>query len=130
MKGKVTDMEEKQLRELLLERLHLEVPLFKDSMLRKSKADIYAGSYKIELYVNLYEILAVEAERMSEPLLRGLLYQRSGILDAFYEEWLTKDDSFYTELRNHVEDGLEVLSADGADKGKETGYGEKFDKAA
>ena len=123
-------MEEKQLRELLLERLHLEVKLFKDSMLRRSKADIYAGSYKIELYVNLYEILVIEAERMSEPLLRKLLYHRSGILDAFYEEWLTKDDSFYTELRECAEDELEVISAREKDMGKDDGHGKKYDKAA
>lgn len=123
-------MEEKKLKELLLERLHLEVQLFKDSMLRRSKADIYAGSYKIELYVNLYEILVMETERMQEPLLRKLLYQRSGILDAFYEEWLTKDDSFYTELRDYAEDELEVILAGKRDMGKETGHGEKYDKAA
>ena len=123
-------MDERELREIFLERLHLEVQLFKDSMLRKSKADIYAGSYKIELYVNLYEILVMEAERMPGPLLRRLLYQRSGILDAFYEEWLNKDDSFYTELRDYAEDELEVILAGEKDMGKETGHGEKCDKAA
>ena len=123
-------MDERGLREIFLERLHLEVQLFKDSMLRKSKADIYAGSYKIELYVNLYEILVMEAERMSEPLLRKLLYQRSGILDAFYEEWMNKDDSFYTELRDHAEDELEVISAGKRDMGKDDGHGEKYHKAA
>lgn len=123
-------MDERELREILLERLHLEVQLFKDSMLRRNKADIYAGSYKIELYVNLYEILVTEVERMSEPLLRRLLYQGSGILDAFYEEWLTKDDSFYTELRDYAEDELEVISAGEKDMGKETEHGEKYDKAA
>ena len=126
MKGKVTDMEEKQLRELLLERLHLEVQLFKDSMLRKSKADIYAGSYKIELYVNLYEILVVKAERMQEPLLRKLLYQRSGILDAIYEDWMDSPDSFYAEYREFVDDELRELT----DRGKEDGNGEKHDQAA
>lgn len=130
MKGKATDMEEKQLRELLAERLHLEMQLFKDSMLRKNKADIYGGSYKIELYVNLYEILVIETERMSEPLLIRLLYQRSGILDAFYQEWLGKDDSFYTELRDYAQDELAVISAGVKDMGKETGHGEKYDKAA
>ena len=123
-------MDERELRETFLEKLHLEVQLFKDSMLRKSKADIYAGSYKIELYVNLYEILVAEVERMPEPLLRRLLYQRSGILDAFYEEWLNKDDSFYTEPRDYAEDELEVISAGEKDMGKETGHGEKYHKAA
>ena len=123
-------MDEKKLREIFLERLHMEINLFKDSMLHRSKADIFAGSYKIELYVNLYEILVTEAEGMQEPLLRKLLYQTSGILDAFYEEWLTKDDSFYTELRDYTENELEVLSAVEKERGKETGYGEKYHKVA
>ena len=123
-------MDEKKLREIFLERLHVEMNLFKDSMLRRNKADIYAGSYKIELYVNLYEILVAEAERMQETLLRKLLYRDSGILDAFYEEWLTKDDSFYTELRDHVEDELDALSAGEKDKGKETGHEGTINKAA
>ena len=123
-------MDEKKLREIFLERLHVEMNLFKDSMLRRNKADIYAGSYKIELYVNLYEILVAETERMQETLLRKLLYRDSGILDAFYEEWLTKDDSFYTELRDHVEDELDALSAGEKDKGKETGHEGTINKAA
>ena len=125
-------MDERELREIFLERLHLEVQLFKDSMLRRSRADIYARSYKIELYVNLYEIFVMEAERMSEPLLRRLLYQRSGILDAFYEEWLNKDDSFYTELRDYVEDELDVLLAGRTESGKgdDDRYGKENDKAA
>ena len=123
-------MEEKQLRELLLERLHLEVQLFKDTMLRRNKADIYAGSYKIELYVNLYEILVVETERMQEPLLRKLLYQRTGILDAFYEEWLTKDDSFYTELREYAVDELRELAENRRDEGKDERDEGKFNTAA
>lgn len=123
-------MDEKKLREIFLERLHVEMNLFKDSMLCRNKADIYAGSYKIELYVNLYEILVAEAERMQEPLLRKLLYRDSGVLDAFYEEWLTKDDSFYTELRDHVEDELDVLWAGEEDRRKETGHEGTINKAA
>ena len=52
-------MDERELREIFLERLHVELHLFRDSMMQKSKADIYSNSYKIEIYINLYEILAV-----------------------------------------------------------------------
>ena len=123
-------MDEKKLREIFLERLHVEINLFKDSMLHRSKADIFAGSYKIELYVNLYEILVAEAERMQELLLRKLLYQRSGILDAFYEEWLTRDDSFYIELHDYVEDEINVILGSGIYGGKEERDGEEYNKAA
>ena len=118
-------MDERQLREVFLERLHIEIQLFKDSMLRKSKADIYAAGYRIELYACLYEILVEQVERMPEELMRAMVYHPCSILDAFYDEWLRKDDSFYTELRDYVEDELEVISASGR---KEDENGE--DKAA
>ena len=118
-------MDESQLREVFLERLHIEIQLFKDSLLQRAKEDIYAASYRIELYVNLYEILVEQAERMPEELMRAMVYHPCSILDAFYEEWLRKDDSFYTELRDYVEDELEVISASGR---KEDENGE--DKAA
>ena len=102
-------MSEEELRELFLIRLDIEMQLFKDSMLCKSKEDIYSGSYVIELYTNLYEILVMHTEEMSEESLRTLLYRQSGILDALYWEWSSQDDSFFTELKEYVEDELEVL---------------------
>ena len=47
-------MEEKELKEILLEKLYIELHLFKDSMLQKTKKEIYEASYKIEVYVNVY----------------------------------------------------------------------------
>ena len=130
-KGTVIYMDDGQLREVFLERLHIEIQLFKDSMLQRTKADIYAASYRIELYVNLYEILVVLAERMPEVLIRALLYQNSGILEAFYGEWMKQDDAFYTELREYAEDELEaVLTGVTADGGKEGKDGKRDDKAA
>lgn len=123
-------MDERELRQIFLEKLHVEINLFKDTMLNKSKADIYAGSYMIEVYVNLYDILVAETERMQEPLLRKLLYQNFGILDTLYVEWLNQDDSFYAELRDYVENEIEVLAVNGIDNGKDDGYENKYDKAA
>lgn len=40
-------MEEKELKELFSERLHIELHLFRDSMLQKTKKEIYEASYKI-----------------------------------------------------------------------------------
>ena len=123
-------MDERELREIFLERLHVELHLFRDSMMQKSKADIYSNSYKIEIYINLYEIFADKAGEMKEMLLRKLLYQPSGILDAFYEEWLTRDDEFYMELHDYVEDELNVISDSRIYMGKDDGHGEKYHKAA
>ena len=123
-------MDERELREIFLERLHVELHLFRDSMIRKSKADIYANSYMINIYINLYEILADMSGQMKELLLRQLLYQPSGILDAFYEEWLTRDDNFHMELQDYVKDELNVISDSRIYKEREDENGEKYNKAA
>ena len=123
-------MDERQLREVLLTRLHIEMQLFKDSMLQRGKADIYAGSYKIELYINIYEILVILVERMSEQLIRDLLYRPSGILDAFYWEWLNKEDGFYAELRAYVEEELVILTGGATNEGKDDEDGKRQDKVA
>ena len=124
-------MDEKKLRELFMERLHLEIQIFKDSMMCKSKEEIFAESYMIELYINLYEILLQQSERIPAQLLRKLLYQRSGILDAFYQEWLSMDDSFFTELKEYVENEFDILSAvKEVINGKGDEDGEERNKAA
>lgn len=56
-------MDEKELRELLRARLHMELQLFKDFMFQKEKVDIFKSSYRIEIYVNLYEILPLSLRR-------------------------------------------------------------------
>ena len=123
-------MDERELREIFLERLHIELHLFRDTMLRRRKTDIYISSYMIEIYINLYEILAEHAAQMEEPLLRELLYQPSGILDAFYQEWLTRNDNFYTELQDYVKDELNVISDSRMYRERENGHGEKYHEAA
>lgn len=102
-------MEEKELRELLQARLHMELQLFKDSMLRKGKEDIFGASYRIEIYVNLYEILLAHAENLQEDTVRELLGTGFGILDHLYQEWLDREDSFYAELEEYACSGLEAL---------------------
>lgn len=102
-------MDEKELRELLRQRLHLELMLFKDSMLQKEKADIFKASYRIEIYVNLYEILLMYADDLQSNVMRGLLRLDFGILDFLYREWLDREDSFYKELREYACYELEAL---------------------
>ena len=102
-------MDEKGLRELLLQRLHMELLLFKDSMFQKEKEDIFMDSYRIEIYVNLYEILLAHTETLQCGMIRGLLALNSGILDHLYQEWLDRKDSFYMELKEYACGELEVM---------------------
>ena len=102
-------MGEKELRELFQQRLYMELMLFKDSVLQKEKGDIFRASYKIEIFVNLYEILLVHTENLQSGMIRELLGLNFGILDSLYQEWLDREDNFYEELREYARYELEAL---------------------
>lgn len=102
-------MDEKELKELLLERLHLELHLFKDSMLRQTKKEIYEASFKIEVYVNVYEILLENVESLDTGTVRGLLDWKYGILESLYQEWLGYQDNSFDELKAYVGGVLEMI---------------------
>lgn len=124
-------MGEKELRELFLQRLYLEYMLFKDSMLQKEKGDIYKDSYKVEIFVNLYEILVSHAENLNSNTIRGLLNLNFGILEFLYQEWLHREDTFYEELTEYACSELEaVLKDSNADGRKDDGDGKEPDQAA
>ena len=115
-------MDDKELRELLRARLHMELQLFKDSMLQQGKEDIFKASYRIEIYVNLYEILLVHTENLQGSIIRELLGMGFGILDHLYQEWLDREDSFYVELKEYACNELEAIPE------KLNLYGEKEEK--
>lgn len=102
-------MDEKELRELLQQRLHLELMCFKDSMLQQGKEDIFKASYRIEIYVNLYEILLVHTENLQSGMIRELLGLGFGILDHLYQEWMDREDGFYEELKEYACSELETI---------------------
>ena len=122
-------MGEKELRELLLERLHIELNLFKDSILQKEKGDIYEASFKIEIFVNIYEILMEDVKELGKDGVRSLLYWRYGILESLYQEWLGREDSFYEELRDYVNDEMRAIAEAGKRKEKDD-CAEQYDQAA
>ncbi|MBD5526736.1 MAG: hypothetical protein HDR04_20525 [Lachnospiraceae bacterium] len=124
-------MEEKELRELLQQRFYMELMLFKDSMLQKEKKDIFKASYKIEVFVNLYEILLVYVENLQGDMIRELLGISFGILDFLYQEWLDREDNFYEDLREYACSELEgVPRKVNPDGEKEEKDGTKPDQTA
>ena len=126
-------MGEKELRGLLLQRLHLELLLFKDSMLQKEKEDIFRDSYQIEIYVNLYEIFVEHADSLKEDTLRMLLNLNYGILESAYQKWMGKKDGSYDELSAYVCDELELIAEiarPGCAGRKEYHDGTGYDQAA
>lgn len=124
-------MDLKELRDLLLKRLHIELQLFKDSILRQPKEEIYKSSYKIEVFVNSYEILLEDMERLDGDTVRGLLYQNFGILDFLYQEWLTREDCIFDELKAYISGELGMIAKINSPAcGKEGADGTELDKAA
>lgn len=124
-------MEEKELRELMRARLHMELQLFKDSMLQKGKEDIFRASYRIEIYIDLYEIVLAHVENLQSGMIRELLGLGFGILDHLYQEWLDREDSFYVELKEYACRELEEIPEKvNLDVGEEEKDGTKSDQAA
>lgn len=124
-------MNVKELRDLLLKRLYIELQLFKDSILRQEKEEIFQASYEIEIHVNLYEILTEHAGNLQEDIIRRLLSLNFGILESIYREWLVREDSFYEELRAYTCNELETVSEMGnLGYGKESRDGTGTNQAA
>jgi len=124
-------MGEEELRELLSQRLYIELQIFKDSILRQTKEEIYKSSYKIEIFINAYEILLEDMEHLDGDTVRGLLRQDSGILDSLYQEWLTREDSVFEELKAYIGGGLGMIAKISSPAcGKEDRDGTEPDKAA
>ena len=95
-------MDKSELQDLLSTRLYIELQMFKDSLLQMEKEDIFKSSYKIEVYVNLYEIFTVHTEDLEADTMRRLLNLKSGILEHIYQEWLSQEDSFFDELKGYA----------------------------
>lgn len=123
-------MDKRELADLLLKRLYIELQLFKDDMLCRSKEAVYNSSYKIEIYVNLYEILNEYVENLREDTMRRLLKLNFGILEFIYEKWLSKEDGFFDELKEYACDELRTVSElEDVGHGKDGMNGTKLDKA-
>lgn len=94
------------IKELFYKRIYAEILNFKNDMLTQDKEIIYRSSYKIEFFVNVYEILVDQAEKQSEDVLYRLVYQCTGILESLYEEWLRMEDNAFSELQEYVHNEL------------------------
>jgi len=90
------------IKELFYKRIDAELLNFKNELLLEDKELIYRSSYKIEFFTNVYEILADQAEKQSEAVLYHLVYQRLGILESLYEDWLRLEDNVFAELQDYV----------------------------
>lgn len=124
-------MDVKELRGPFVNRLYLELQLFKDSKLRQGKEEILQASYEIEIYVNLFEILMAQANKLQEDAIRKWLGFPFGILEVICRGWLGAEDSFYGELAAYACGRLEDLPGiETKEYWEEERDGTGFDQAA
>ena len=98
------------MKEAFWNKLTAEYKSYQVSVLSLTNSEIYGKCYEIDCMVNFYEILMEKAESMPEETLSALLKQEN-ILWNFYDEWLAKDDSNYSEMETHIAEEIEVAVA-------------------
>ncbi len=98
------------MKEAFWNKLTAEYKSYQVSVLSLTNSEIYGRCYEIDCMVNFYEILMEKAESMPEETLSALL-QQENILWSFYDDWLAKDDSNYSEMETHIAEEVEVVVA-------------------
>lgn len=91
-----------EIKTVFCKKIYNELQGFRNSVISKDKESIFGESYKIDLFINLYEILLEHANVMTDSRMLMLLEQPDGILEFLYDSWINKKDSFYKELKQHV----------------------------
>ena len=91
------------IRERFLKKIYAELQTFKENLLLKDKEAILGESYKIETFVNLYEILVEQSEWLPDAVLLGLINKSTGVLEELYQKWLKKEDDSYSALKEYVD---------------------------
>lgn len=82
---------------------------FRRKVLRGNRKKIYSQSYKIDVIINLYELLLELSETIPEGFIRYLMPQKN-LLEQLYDQWLKKEDSLYEELMTYVDCELKRLA--------------------
>lgn len=76
------------LKQRFCKKMYDELEEYKKISMKHSKTEIPENVHKTEAFENLYEILSENADRLSESLLRNLVYQSTGILESLYNDYL------------------------------------------
>ena len=101
-----------EIKEIFRIKVYREFLQYKESMLRQDKTELFASCYMIEVYQEIYGILCEVAEKQPEPVLE-MLYGKDNLLEWMCETWLKVEDSYYREMKEHVEREIQRLQAQG-----------------
>lgn len=101
-------MDKEKLENLCCVKLGRELAAYKETVLEKSKEEIYGAAYEIDSIINIYEFLAEETGNLGEGLLEAMLVF-PGLLLFLYQRWLACEDSYQKELSHCMFQGLAKL---------------------
>lgn len=100
------------MRKTFCKKIQMEYLYFKETTLKQSREEIFADSYRIDVFTNLYELLVGLSENLPEDLLKKLLCTEN-LLDSLYEDWLKKEDSSHMELTEFVMEKVKSAAGSG-----------------
>lgn len=96
------------MKERFLEKMYAEYQAYRTSALSCPSAEIFSRSHEIDAITNFYEILVEKAGELPDEVLEVLL-PRTYVLSELYDLWLEKKNSYYAEMKKHVEYEIEEL---------------------
>lgn len=79
---------------------------FKNEMLLLPSEDVFANAYRIDIMINIYEILVELADNLNESEIRKLLAIHQ-LMNFLYEEWLKTEDDFYQQISESIKHTME-----------------------
>lgn len=98
-----------EMREVFGMKIYLEYEVFKLSMLQKNVGELYQEAYKIDTYINLYEILLELSQRLDVSEIKNILLCPN-LLTFIYDLWLKYEDSHVSDLEEFLQ--IEIAKLD------------------
>lgn len=95
-----------EMREVFGIKIYLEYEVFKLSMLQKGVSELYQEAYKIDTYINLYELLLEISQRLDVSEIKSILLCPN-LLAFLYDLWLKYEDSHVSDLEEFLR--IEIL---------------------
>lgn len=82
-------------------KIYLEYEVFKLGMLQKNVDEVYKEAYKIDTYINLYELLLEISQRLDVSEIKNILLCPN-LLTFLYDLWLKYEDSHVSDLEEFL----------------------------
>lgn len=100
-------MKEGYYKEIFRIKIAEEYRLFKNCILLLSSEEVFANAYRIDIMINIYEVLIEMADDLGEEEIKELLGYHK-LLEFLYERWLKTEDDFYQQIKDCMKQTIEM----------------------